>query len=393
MKFFSNSLEGNISKIFLFNLSQRRHFITLLSLYFLILDNTTAQQIGLYTAIANLLSFFLEVPSGYLSDRLGHKNTLIFAKILMVFSMLFFIFGTGFWFFLIGSCFLSASFAFTSGTQAAFFHETMISLKRDKEFSKLWGKIRANVSLVSMFFIILLPFFTQIFFLLPFYINLGFDLIGLFVAFSLKNPNSYEKIDKNNSKSIYTIVKNLFSKNFYPIAFFSSAITGFLIGIFIFREIHLVSLGFPVAFIGFVMGLSRFVWFIVGNKFHIIEDKFSFKQILIFEMIFFPGVLILLYFIFNPYIAAFLIILVVGYQWGRNQIYHNYFLNNCMDDKKYKATVMSIANQLSLFLQFVVPLGLSIIVSIYSYGIGFLVSGVFLFCFLLVSFLFYCKKD
>jgi len=50
-KYFKKTWENNIWKFFIFSLSQRRNFIPLLSIYFLTLPNTHANQIGLYTGL------------------------------------------------------------------------------------------------------------------------------------------------------------------------------------------------------------------------------------------------------------------------------------------------------------------------------------------------------
>ena len=76
-----HKLESNIWKYFFYILTNRRHYITILSIYFLTLPNTTINQIGLYMGIGNLVAFLLEIPSGYFADRFGHKKTLILAKI------------------------------------------------------------------------------------------------------------------------------------------------------------------------------------------------------------------------------------------------------------------------------------------------------------------------
>ena len=78
-------LKANIWKYFLNNLTNRRSYLPILSIYFLSLPNTVAHQIGIYTGIGWLVGFLLEIPSGYLSDIIGHKKTLVLAK----FSMLF----------------------------------------------------------------------------------------------------------------------------------------------------------------------------------------------------------------------------------------------------------------------------------------------------------------
>ena len=83
----NRKLESNIWKFFIFELTQRRNFISLLAILFLMIPDTKVFQIGLYTGIAAIFSFFLEVPSGYFSDKFGHKRTLILSKILMAISL------------------------------------------------------------------------------------------------------------------------------------------------------------------------------------------------------------------------------------------------------------------------------------------------------------------
>ena len=70
-------LRSNIWKFFLVMLTNRRNYLPVLALYFLTLPNTAANQIGLYVGIGWLAGFFLEIPSGYLSDIFGHKKALI----------------------------------------------------------------------------------------------------------------------------------------------------------------------------------------------------------------------------------------------------------------------------------------------------------------------------
>jgi len=83
----------------------------ILSIYFLTLPNATAQQIGLYMGVGWAVGFLLEIPSGYFSDKFGHKKTLILAKFFLLFSTLFFVFGKSVPYFILGSSFLALSFA------------------------------------------------------------------------------------------------------------------------------------------------------------------------------------------------------------------------------------------------------------------------------------------
>ncbi|NCC70633.1 MFS transporter [bacterium] len=382
-----NNVKSNIWKFFIYILTIRRSYITILSIYFLTLPNTTANMIGLYTGIGNLAVFLLEIPSGYFSDRFGHKNTLILSKISMLLSSISFIFIQNLYGFIFASILLSIAIAFSSGTSSAFFHETLESLGREKEYSKLMGRIRGNVSLISMILIILLPFLTKIDILLPLIITLFLDFIGLIISFSFVNPKSKKNLNELKIKSVLEIFKEAKKLNFLPFIIFVSAISGFLIAESPFRYIYLESLGYPIILVGFVMGLSRLVWFIVGRYSYLIEKYFTMKQHLIFELFFFTIYFFLIAYFSNPYIIASIVIIGVGYLWGRSQVIESYILNNYISDKNYKATLLSIKSQVELFFQVIIPFFIGFIMN-YSYKLGYYILGISLFFILLSSFLF-----
>ncbi|MCA9495688.1 MAG: hypothetical protein KC589_01995 [Nanoarchaeota archaeon] len=384
------NLKSNIWKFFIYQLTLRRNYITILSIYFLTLPNTTANMIGLYTGIGNIVAFFLEIPSSYFADRFGHKKTLILAKFLLLFSTLSFIFIQNFYGFVLGSTFLSVSFAFSSGTTSAFFHETLEGLGRVKEYSKLLGRIRGNVSLLSMFFIIALPFLTTINIILPLIVGLFFDIFGLIISFTLVNPKTNLKLNGKKIKSIFTIFLEAKKLNFLPFAVFVGAIAGFSMGDSPFRYIYLESLAYPVVLMGFVMGLSRLVWFIVARYAYLIEEHFTMKQHLFFEILFFPSAFLLMAFFSNPYLVAFFSIIFVGYMFGRSQVIESYIFKNHISDKNYKATILSIKSQFTLFFQFLVPLSIAYFMNS-SFKLGYTILGISLFLILLISF-FYIKK-
>ncbi len=301
-------LESNLWKFFLYSATQRRHYIPILSIFFLTLPNTHAQQIGLYSGIGYLASFILEIPSGYISDIFGHKRTLIMSKIFMLLSTTLFAFANSLNNFIFGSIFLSLGFAFSSGTNSAFMHESLIAINREKEFTKIMSKISANASLVSMALIISLPFLTKVSIVAPIKVSIIFDVVGLIVALSFVSPPERKDLGKT-LEVLPRLLKAAIGTGFYPTAIFVGAIFGVLVGTAPYRSVYLESLGFPIIFIGSVMGLSRLIWFLLGRKMHLIEEKFGVEKILKFEMFFFPIILILVVLPLHYYVIA------KGLQW------------------------------------------------------------------------------
>ncbi|MEK6915418.1 MAG: MFS transporter [Nanoarchaeota archaeon] len=377
----TNNFKKNLFKFFLFQLSHRRHFFPILSIYFLSLPDVNAAQIGLYTGIGYLAGFLLEIPSSYFADNFGHKKTLILGKILMVLSVVSFIIADGLSLFIIGSILLSASIAFTSGTDSAFIHNMLVSMKKGKEFTKIMSKNSANVSFFSAILIILLPFASKWSLVLPLQINLVFDLIGLVAVSSLVNPPARKRVEKY--ESTFKTLKKSVNYKFLPIALFTGLIGGFLLGDSAFRSPYLVSLGYPIVFIGLVMGVSRFIWFGIGHYAHYIKEKVGIKRLLQIEMFLFPFLYLLIVIFRNPFVVGAVSSMSIGYFWGRRAIINDYILNKCLKNKNYKATVLSFSHQVQNIIEVVVAFLGGLLMNL-SYQIGFAFLGLSLFVSLLI---------
>ena len=85
---------------------------------------SAAEAIALY-AVFDIATTTLEVPSGYMSDKLGRRVTLILAAIAGVFGALAMATGDSFAVFALGQVFWGASIAFASGTDSALLYESL----------------------------------------------------------------------------------------------------------------------------------------------------------------------------------------------------------------------------------------------------------------------------
>lgn len=363
-------------------LTSRRNYIPILSIYFLTLPDATAQQIGLYTGIGWLAGFFLEIPSGYFSDKFGHKKTLILAKFSFLISTLFFIFGDSLIFFVFGSAFIAFGFAFISGTGGAFLHNTLVGLKREKEYGDVAGKIHAKASLVSAVMILLLPLLTKISLLMPIKAYLLFDVIGIFVAFSLYSPKIKYGAEDEEGEKIFSQLKRFRGTGFYITSLFIGILGGSIMAMSPFRAPFVESLGLPIILIGFIMALSRVIWFIIGHNLKILR-KIGLRKLLFYEIFFFSVLTILSSQLKNPYIVGAILAVLIGYWLARSSLIGEYYLNNFLINKRYKATMFSIKKQIETFFQFFIVFIIGFVMVV-SFSLGFLVIGIFMMISLLL---------
>ncbi len=94
------------------------------------------EQVIELSAVYYLSVFVLEVPSGYFSDRIGRRPTLLIAAAALIGSYTCFIVGAGFWWFAAGQFLLATGMAMQSGTDTAFHYDSLKALGRESEYAE-----------------------------------------------------------------------------------------------------------------------------------------------------------------------------------------------------------------------------------------------------------------
>jgi MFS family permease len=107
------------------------------------------------SAVYYISVFLLEVPSGYFSDHVGRKPTLLISAVCLIFAHCCFIFGASFEIFALGQFLLAGGIAFQSGTDTAFHYDSLKLNDQESEFE--WREARAEkFGLLSLAFSCLL---------------------------------------------------------------------------------------------------------------------------------------------------------------------------------------------------------------------------------------------
>lgn len=79
----------------------------------------------------------IEIPSGYLADRFGRRNILIFAVAIMVVSDIGILLGYGFLWITICHIVMTVGMSMRSGAESAILYDSLLQEGRTKEYSKL----------------------------------------------------------------------------------------------------------------------------------------------------------------------------------------------------------------------------------------------------------------
>jgi len=369
-------LQSNIWKYALLLIANKRIFVAILGAYYLTMPDVTPQIIGIILLAGSLSGFIFEIPSGYMSDKIGHKQALITSRILMLLSTVFFLIANNTVFLIFGSIFLSASSAFHSGTGSAFMHETLRGLKREHDYTSVMGKVGSVGFAVPIIFMVFVPFLVSVSYKTPFLISLVIDLIGLLAAISLVVPPvSQEHIEEIGSTNFRQVLQEGHKLNYFTVALFSGIVSGTLFAIGGFRAPYQILLEIPVIWFGVFFGIGRAFASLILAYSGKIKKYFTFLSFYKFQLVLYTFLILVLGIISNWWIVVIIFIIINAFQWGLSRIDEGYQFD-IIKSSKFKATLLSTGSQIDQIISAISSFGIGFIIQHTSYQYGFLYLGV-----------------
>lgn len=128
-------------------LTQAYFWLPVFFLYFN--QHMPIEQVLRLEAIYYVAVVILEVPSGYLSDTLGRRLTLLISAVSAIFAYALFFLGDSFDVFVLAQIGLAASMAFRSGTDTSFHYDLLKCLGREDAYPQREARITRNVFIAS----------------------------------------------------------------------------------------------------------------------------------------------------------------------------------------------------------------------------------------------------
>jgi len=133
-------MERNLTRYPAYATAFSAHFwLPVFFLYFQ--SHLTVAEVLRLEALYYLAVVITEVPSGYFSDAIGRRVTLIIAAASVTLAHAFFFFGDGFAPFAVGQVLLATGMAFNSGTNTALHFDTLARLGRTKEYDQREARV------------------------------------------------------------------------------------------------------------------------------------------------------------------------------------------------------------------------------------------------------------
>jgi len=166
------------------------------------------KEVVLLEAIYYIAVVLLEVPSGYFSDYIGRKKTLIISAVALCLACIFYLSATSFVSLILGQICFAGWMAFQSGTTTVFLFESL----KEQNIEHEYGQREAQVNKWSMYcsgLAALIGGFLGTYDLkYPYMLTFIFACIALFVSFKFTEP---KKAEDEEAEPLMRQLKNTFA--------------------------------------------------------------------------------------------------------------------------------------------------------------------------------------
>lgn len=346
-------------------------------------------QIALIQSIGSVFIILLEIPMGYLSDKIGHNVSLKISSLFNFIAVVVLAFGNSFAAFLAAELLFAVASASSSGSDLALFYDSLKELKREDDYVTIRSKIRGRQAIIRFISRLIGPLLFYQMKELPFYISAGFYfLILLSSLFYSRISVTEEEDDEDEGEKqklpIFTILKK--HKTFIFLSIVSALILILVSNYSQYIGPFLEERGLDIRLLGVVTALASVADYL-GTK---ISNKVKAKNPNVLLMIF--GLLIALSvamggLIKNSLISAIVWYVVINLVHTPFTILLSDLLNRVISSK-YRATFLSISNQIDEFFEIISDPFIGFAIDMLGFSLAYVILGGSFFALLFVIMLF-----
>ncbi|MBI5065130.1 MFS transporter [Candidatus Woesearchaeota archaeon] len=283
----NQQIKSNIWKYYLATSLAYFSFYTPIIRLFYLAQDLTIFKIAILGIVWTIVKMFLEVPSSILADKWGRKKVMIISSIFAILQLATILYATEYWHFILVSIWSAASFAFLSGTDIAFFYDTLKVLKKEEQFDKLWARqeIYQQIPLIISF--ISSGFLYNFSPLLPFQLSLIFLVLSFLVTLTLIEPKYHKPSEEVSvfshfKQSAQFIFENPYLKSILLFTILFSLGSDLSYG---YGQIYLKQLALPIVLFGIAYTFKSLLATVAANFTPSLRRRFSYRGLFGFQII------------------------------------------------------------------------------------------------------------
>ncbi len=334
----------NIKKIYLFSFFWM--FLVIIPIivpYFLELG-LTMEQIFKLQAIFGITVAILEVPSGYLSDLWGRKNTLVIGALITAIGFTWLCFIKDYFSLILYEILIAAGLSLVSGTDLSILYDSLHITQSDrKSNSKAMGNIHFSQLSAESIASILGGALATVSFSLPLIVHAIISWIPLFIALTIYEPPMESKEEHNHWKNIKSILFEVFKRDsLLRLIFINLVIWGLstFIAVWIFQK-YWQEAKIDITYFGLLWAGYNLLAGLIGKWAHFFEERVGVTTVLGLTAI----LPVIGYFGMGIKVGILGVFFGLAFQVSRglNQVILRDALNSRIDNK-FRATINSLSS-------------------------------------------------
>lgn len=323
-------------------------------------NGLTLMEVMILQSIYSLTVGITEIPSGYLADYFGRRNSIIFSTIFTFLGYLIFCNYTGFDMFVIAQILVAIGGSLMSGADSAIIYDSLLETQNEKQYTKIEGKTYAIGNFSEAVAGLIGGVLATSSLLLPFQVQTSILFFTIPIAFSLVEPNLQQenKIEKGFLPILKVVKYSLFENlKLRWLIIYSSVMGVATLSVAWLAQPFFKSLDIPLFYYGILWAGLNITAGISSYGSHKIEEKYNTNNLLSTLGIFMSISFLLIY--FSPNYLGLIFIFLIYYLRGvvtpllKNQI-------NINTTSNIRATVMSVRS-------FVLRISFAIVAPILGY--------------------------
>lgn len=187
-----------VLKYYLYKATKAVEFYRPIMYLFFLAQGLDFTQIAILEVIYNLTTLFGEIPTGYVGDRVGRRNSLLIGTVLIAVTLL----GIG-----LSSSFLtlavlyacwSAGYNFRSGSEDAWLYDTLTDELSEGEFAHVRGRGESASLAVGAVAAIVGGYLGSIDLSYPWFVAAAVTGVGAVVLLTLDDPETYKQSESDD---------------------------------------------------------------------------------------------------------------------------------------------------------------------------------------------------
>lgn len=208
------SAHRRVLKYYLYKSTKAVEFYRPIMYLFFLAQGLNFTQIAILEAIYNLTTLFGEIPTGYIGDRVGRRNSLLIGTVLITVTLLGIGLSESFLTLAVLYVFWSTGYNFRSGSEDAWLYDTLTDDLSEDEFAHVRGRGESASLAVGAGAAIVGGYLGSIDLSYPWFVASAVTGFGAVVLFTLDEPETYKKTstDELSFRRTVTIVTEALSQ-------------------------------------------------------------------------------------------------------------------------------------------------------------------------------------